>query len=201
MTTSITGLSPDKWQTINQSYVNSNNYRNLNNRMNATSSVGATQPTYSNSNYVSESNNICTDGDDDGHVGFFEAAGHVVKGVGKSLLNLVTMPFQSPGNFLKTVAMIGACCIPVVGPIIGAGLAAYGIFQGVSKIGNAIATTQYAQQYGGKGADAMAKDAWEEVGDGLFTTGVSVVGLKGSVGALKGQLGLGAGGMENMSST
>lgn len=125
--------------------------------------------------------NTCTDGVDDGKIDTFSKIGNAVEGVGKSVVNMVTSAIQ-PKNWLKTALAIGACCIPVVGPIVGAGLACYGVYQGGKQIINAAQLAESAT------TDAEAKAAWENIGGGAFTTGISIVGLKGSASALKGQL-------------
>lgn len=129
--------------------------------------------------------NSCTDGVDDGQIGTLSKAANIAQGVGKSALNMVTTALQ-PKNWLKTALTIGACCIPVVGPVVGGALACYGIYSGGKQIYNAAKLANSAT------TDAEAKAAWENIGGGAFTTGLSVVGLKGSASALKNQLGGGS---------
>ena len=123
--------------------------------------------------------NKCTDGEDDGKIGFFSKVGNALEGVWNMGKNLVKTAIKHP---FKTAAMIGLCCIPVVGPAIGAGMAAYGLYQGGKQVVTAYKASKNAT------TDAEAKAAWENIGGGAGTVALSAVGLKGSVGALRGQL-------------
>ncbi len=129
-----------------------------------------------------ESANKCTDGKDDGKVGFFSAAGNIIKGAAKNAVSAVKGCFTDKnGNFsplktLSTVAM-GAACVafPAVGMVacgIGAVTGGASMAKGVMNALNA--TT-----------DAEAKDAWEQVGAGGLTLATSVVGAKASFSAVK----------------
>lgn len=143
-----------------------------------------------NVSVFSESQNPseCTDGKDDGKLGFFETIGSCISGVFKGAVNMVKGAFTDEnGNFsllqtLKTAATIGACFIPGVGPYIGAALCAKGIADGVTTIASGISAASNAT------TDAEAKAAFESVGSGALTTGLSAVGMKGSIGAIKGNL-------------
>ena len=129
--------------------------------------------------FVSSKGNTCTDGNDDGKIGILSVIGNTIEGVGKTALNMVKGAIQHP---FKTAAVIGACCIPVVGPVIAGGLAVYGTVKGVSTVASGVSTALSAT------TDAEAKDAWESVGEGTFTAGASALALKGSAGQLKTQL-------------
>ena len=129
--------------------------------------------------FVSSKGNTCTDGNDDGKIGILSVIGNTIEGVGKTALNMVKGAVQHP---FKTAAVIGACCIPVVGPVIAGGLAVYGTVKGVSTVASGVSTALSAT------TDAEAKDAWESVGEGTFTAGASALALKGSAGQLKTQL-------------
>ncbi len=129
--------------------------------------------------FVTIAGETCTDGEDNGRIGFWGALGNTLKGIWNAGKNMVKSAVEHP---IRTALMIGACCIPVVGPILGAGLAAYGVAKGVMTIGQGIAIANSAT------SDAEAKLAWQNVGNGALTTGVSVIGLKASAGALRGQL-------------
>ena len=129
--------------------------------------------------FVSSKGNTCTDGKDDGKIGILSVIGNTIEGVGKTALNMVKGAVQHP---FKTAAVIGACCIPVVGPVIAGGLAVYGTVKGVSTVASGVSTALSAT------TDAEAKDAWESVGEGTFTAGASALALKGSAGQLKTQL-------------
>ena len=78
-----------------------------------------------------ETDSYCTDGSDDGKVSFWDGFKSVATGIGKSLLNMVTGAIKNP---IKTIAMVGLCCIPVVGPIAMGYFAANGILNGVSQV-------------------------------------------------------------------
>lgn len=126
----------------------------------------------------------CTDGKDDGKLGFFESIGSAISGAVKGLVNGVKgMFFDENGNFslgntLKTIGTAAACFIPGVGPVIAAGLCTMGVVKGVSGVAQGISAAASAT------TDAEAKAAFESIGSGALTTGLSAVGLKASVGAV-----------------
>ncbi len=141
-----------------------------------------------------ESANKCTDGKDDGKVGFFGAAGNIIKGAAKNAVSAVKGCFTDKnGNFsplktLSTVAM-GAACVafPAVGMVacgIGAVTGGASMAKGVMNALNA--TT-----------DAEAKDAWEQVGAGGLTLATSVVGAKASFSAVKNSSTAGLAGLDD----
>ena len=141
-----------------------------------------------------ESANKCTDGKDDGKVGFFSAAGNIIKGAAKNAVSAVKGCFTDKnGNFsplktLSTVAM-GAACVafPAVGMVacgIGAVTGGASMAKGVMNALNA--TT-----------DAEAKDAWEQVGAGGLTLATSVVGAKASFSAVKNSSTAGLAGLDD----
>lgn len=170
------GLSSADYYALQNDYVMNNRYRMANYQ-------GRAQRTSQNgyANYaVSKQGNTCTDGKDDGKIGFFSAAGNVIEGAGKAFGNMVKGMITHP---LKTAATIALCCVPVVGPAFAIGLGAFGVFQGVKTIANAASTVSNAK------TDADAKDAWEAIGNGTFTTAASVGMIKGGAHMLKGQLG------------
>ena len=126
----------------------------------------------------------CTDGKDDGKLGFFESIGSAISGAVKGVVNGVKgMFFDENGNFslgntLKTIATGAACLIPGVGPVIAAGLCTVGVVKGVSGVAQGISAAASAT------TDAEAKAAFESIGSGVLTTGLSAVGVKASVGAI-----------------
>ncbi len=126
----------------------------------------------------------CTDGNDDGKIGFFEASKSVAKGAGKGLLNGVKgMFFNDNGKFslgktLKTAATVGACFIPGVGPVVAAGLCAFGAVKGVAGVANGVVNAA------GASTDADKKAAFESIGGNTLSTALSVAGLKTSAGAI-----------------
>ena len=123
--------------------------------------------------------NTCTDGNDDGKISIWSKIGNAIEGVVGMGVNMVKSAIKHP---IKTAAMIGACCIPVVGPIIAGGMACYGIYNGVKTVATAAQVAENAT------TDAEAKAAWENIGGGAAATALSVVALKGSAGMLKTQL-------------
>ncbi len=114
---------------------------------------------------------------DDGKISFGEKVGSFFKGIGKSVVNGVKS-LLTPKGLLKTAAVVGACMIPGVGPLIGAGLAAFGVAKGASTV------VKGAAQAANATTDAEAKAAWENIGGGAFTTAASAVGLKGAAKAI-----------------
>jgi len=168
------GISNSRYYSLADDYINahrssySSNYNG-----NAASNVYQNQAGY----VVSNQGNTCTDGVDDGHIGFFPAVGEVIEGAGNGLINGIKGMFlDSQGNFsflntLKTVGM-GAACIAF--PAFGLGLCAVGAVTGGAKFVSNIATALNSK------TDAEAKDAWENVGDGGLTLGLSLLGAKES---------------------
>lgn len=174
------GLNGYDWQNMAQEYVNSK-----------TSSAGysANNPTFSGAKQtgyvtqaVSAQGNYCTDGIDDGKIGVLSAAGNIVQGAGKAVVNGVKGMFTDKnGKFsiLKTLGTValGAACIAF--PAAGLVMCGIGVVSGGTKfvkgVSNALSAT----------TDADAKDAWEAVGDGALTAAVSVAGAKASMGAIK----------------
>ena len=77
------------------------------------------------------------------------------------------------GNVAKAALVIGACCIPVVGPVISAGLLATGVVTG------GIAVVRGAK----KASEAKTLDeldnAWQDIGSGAFIGVTSAFGLRG----------------------
>ena len=165
-----TGIDYTKWMSDNQNVATTN--------VQTTQYVAAQQ----SDQFVSSNGEKCTDGKDDGKIGFFSKVGNIIKGVFNQAGNMVKSAIQHP---FKTAALIGACFIPIVGPVITAGLCAYGIYSGGKQIISGIQQAESAT------TDAAAKEAWQNVGGGGLTVGLSVTGLKGSVKALKTQVGLG----------
>ena len=126
----------------------------------------------------------CTDGKDDGKIGFFEAIGSTLKGAVEGVVNGIKGCFFdengnfSLGNTLKTALTVGACFIPGVGPIIATGLCAYGAVKGGIGIAKGVAAAATAE------TDAEAKAAFESIGANGVATAASAVGLKASIGAV-----------------
>lgn len=129
-----------------------------------------------------ETGNTCTDGKDDGKVGFFGAIGSAIKGIGKGIVNGVKGMFTGKdGKFSlgKTLLSIGTVALCVACPAVGAVACGIGVVAGGAKvIGGAVKAANAK-------TDAEAKDAWENMGDGAFTAVASAYGAKASIGAMK----------------
>lgn len=121
------------------------------------------------------------DGKDDGKVGFFEGLGSVLKGAVKGVVNGIKGMFTdengkfSLGKTLKSAAMIGACFIPGVGPVVAAGMCAYGAVKGGVGLAKGISAAANAT------TDAEKHAALESCGANGVAVAASVAGLKGSV--------------------
>ena len=141
-----------------------------------------------------ESANKCTDSKDDGKVGFFSAAGNIIKGAAKNAVSAVKGCFTDKnGNFsplktLSTVAM-GAACVAF--PAVGMVACGIGAVSGGLSMAKGVATALNAT------TDAEAKDAWEQVGAGGLTLATSVVGAKASFGAVKNSSTAGLAGLDD----
>lgn len=181
------GIDYTQWLpgTTNVSYTNSNNAT-----VTQAANSGITlERTAENDFFISDSGETCTDGEDDGKIGFFSACGNIIKGAAKGLVNGIKGMFCdqegnfSLGNTLKSAALIGACFIPLAGPYIAAGLCIYGVAKGSTGIIKSISTAANAE------TDAEAKEAFQSLGSNTLVTGLSAYGLKGSMGAIAKQSG------------
>lgn len=123
------------------------------------------------------SENKCTDGADDGKIGFFSKVGNFFEGMAKTVVGGAKNFFSDPKKVAKT-ALIGAglfvlSCFPPVGTAIAATIAIAG---GVKLIANGVKTIKEGVQNAKSATtDAAAKDAWEQIGNGSLKTGVGVV--------------------------
>lgn len=136
-------------------------------------STGATAP-------QQQTQSTAKDGQDDGHISFWEK----IKHVGKGALHFVTGMFtDEKGNFsigqtLKNVAIgvgVAALCVATAGTavpaiIAGAGVAMAGT--GLVKSGYKAATAK---------TDAEAEEAWEGLGTNTVALAASVAGAKGAM--------------------
>lgn len=142
--------------------------------------------TYSNASssdaYISSSGETCTDGKDDGKIGFFSAVGNAIKGVGKTIVNGVKGMFtDKDGNFSlgKTLLSIGTAALCIAVPAVGVAACVVGGAMGAVQVGKGIYNAATAD------TDAEAKQAWQDIGGGTFTVAASVVGAKAGVKAVK----------------
>lgn len=124
----------------------------------------------------------CTDGKDDGKIGFFSAIGNAIKGIGKTVVNTVKGMFtDKDGNFSlgKTLLSIGTVALCVAVPAVGVAACAVGATMGAVQVGKGIYNAATAK------TDAEAKEAWQNIGGGGFTVATSVVGAKSGIKAVK----------------
>lgn len=126
--------------------------------------------------------NKCTDGKDDGKIGFFNAMGHVVKGAATTLVDTVKGCFTDENGDLsigKTLFTVGTAAACIAFPPLGLAACAAGVAVGGVNMAKGIYNAASAK------TDAEAKKAWQEVGGGALTAGASAVGAKASLGAVK----------------
>ena len=114
----------------------------------------------------------CTDGNNDGKIGFFSAIGNIFKGAAKMVVNTVKDIVTNPAKLLGAVATAALC---VVFPPAGLALAGIGIVSGGAKVIGGISKAMNAK------TDAEAKAAFQDIGAGGLTVGLSVAGAKASV--------------------
>lgn len=138
--------------------------------------------TYEDDSFVSNSGEKCTDGKDDGKIGFFSAIGNAIKGVGKTIVNGVKGMFtDSEGKFSlgKTLLSIGTVAACIAFPVVGVAACAIGGTMGAIQVGKGIYNAATAE------TDAEAKEAWQNIGGGAFTVAASVAGAKAGVKGMK----------------
>lgn len=122
--------------------------------------------------WLDDKDKVCTDGKDDGKLGF----GETMESFGKGLAGLAKQAMNHP---IATAAAVGAGAIAVVatggailpvmvaaGAVAGTGMAGYGAYKA--------ATAE---------TDAEAKQAWETIGNGAFAVTTSALGAKASLNA------------------
>ena len=129
----------------------------------------------------SASGETCTDGKDDGKIGFFGAIGNAIKGVGKAVVNGVKGMFTNKeGKFSlgKTLLSVGTMALCVAFPAVGVAACAIG---GVMAAGQVVKGAVNASK---ATTDAEAKLAWQDIGGGTFGVAMSVVGAKAGMKAV-----------------
>ena len=172
------GMTDVKWQQLQTEYLNQNSPVRRNNY----STQQTTQTDNQTDTFVSSKENTCTDGVDDGKIGLLSVVGNIVEGAGKSVVNAVKGAFtDESGNFsiTKTLTTVGVSALCIAVPAVGVALAGVGAVTGGTKFVSGVATALNAE------TDAEAKDAWEQVGEGGLTAGLSAVGVKASLGAVQ----------------
>ncbi len=136
---------------------------------------------YDTNDSVQISGETCTDGKDDGKIGFGSALWNTIKGVGKTAVNMVKGCFTgkdgkfSLGKTLLTAATAAVC---VAFPAVGLVACGIGAVTGAVQIGKGVYNAATAD------TDAEAKLAWQDVGGGALTTGLSVAGAEASYNAV-----------------
>lgn len=159
-----------------------NQYQRYNNNVGA---QGGQYVTYTNATqsdaFVSNTGETCTDGKDDGKIGFFSAIGNAIKGIGKTVVNGVKGMFTGKdGKFSlgKTLLSIGTAALCIAVPAVGVAACVVGGAMGAVQVGKGIYNAATAT------TDAEAKMAWQDVGGGAFTVAASVVGAKAGMKAV-----------------
>lgn len=129
-----------------------------------------------------ENKGECTDGKDDGKIGFFSAIGHAIKGgikaIGRGIKSMFT---NKEGKFSlgRTLLSIGLIATSFFCPVVGVVLAGAGLAAGVFQAGKGVVNAMNAK------TDAKAKEAWENVGGGVTTAIISRYALKSSYAAMQ----------------
>lgn len=123
----------------------------------------------------------CSDGEDDGRIGFGTALLQMAKGAGKSIVNTVVGIATDPKKLLLTAGTVVACSLF---PPLAVGLGAVGIATGVAS--GAKAVGKAVELYNNpNGTDAEAKAAFQDIGAAGLQVGVSALGVKAGVKAMK----------------
>lgn len=113
------------------------------------------------------------DGKDDGKISFKEK----IQNFGKGLIAPIKTMFSSPKNIAITAASVagGAALIALTGGAAAPVMVALGLIGGGVQIGQGIYKQVNAK------TDAQARQAWQQMGSGTFTAGVSAAGAKSSL--------------------
>ena len=116
---------------------------------------------------------VCKDGCDDGRISFSEKVSNFCNGVVAPIKNI----FASPKNMAVTALTVaaGAGLIALTGGAAAPVMVALGVIGG----GTQIASGLYKQATAT--TDAQAAQAWNQMGSGTFTMGVSALGAKSSL--------------------
>lgn len=123
----------------------------------------------------------CTDGKDDGKIGFWQSVKHFGKGIlnfGKSLIGFDENGKWSAGKLLKNVAIgvgIGAICVLTAGTAVPAIIAGVGVASAAGGLGKSI------YQFATAKTDAQARAAAEGMGSNTVALAGSVVGAKAAM--------------------
>lgn len=130
-----------------------------------------TLQTSSSGNNSSET--VTADGKDDGKISFKEK----MQNFGKGLIAPVKTMFSSPKNIAITAASVagGVALIALTGGAAAPVMVALGLIGGGVQIGQGIYKQANAK------TDMEARQAWQQMGSGTFTVGVSAAGAKSSL--------------------
>ncbi|MCD7779693.1 MAG: hypothetical protein LUH05_03355, partial [Candidatus Gastranaerophilales bacterium] len=122
--------------------------------------------------------NTSKDGNDDGKIPFKEK----IVNFGKGIVTPIKTMFSSPKNIAITAASVaaGAALVALTGGAAAPVMVAAGIIGGGVQVGKGI-----SKQINAK-TDEEARQAWQQMGSGTFTVGVSAAGAKASVKAANG---------------
>ena len=147
-----------------------------------TTYIAPEQQTNGDELVVQEQGEKCTDGKDDGKIGFFSKLFHAAKGIVKTVVNGVKgMVTDKNGNFSlgKTLLSVATTALCIAVPAVGLAACAVGVVAGGIQVGKGIIRASQAT------TDAEAKEAWQNIGGGAFTVAMSVAGAKAGVKAVK----------------
>jgi len=128
----------------------------------------------------------CTDGKDDGKIGFWKATGHALKGAGKFLGGLLGFEWNTDGSYkgwslgktVKNIAIgagIAAVCVLTAGTAVPAIIAGAGVLAAAGGVGTSVYRAATAK------TDAECKAAFEDVGSNTLALTLSVTGAKASM--------------------
>lgn len=120
--------------------------------------------------WLDDKDKVCTDGKDDGKLGF----GETMESFGKGLAGLVKGAMNHPIATAVTVG-VGAAAVALTGGAILPVMVAAGATMGAGMIGVGAYKAATAD------TDAEAKQAWETIGTGTFTVGASALGAKSAL--------------------
>lgn len=129
----------------------------------------------------------CADGKDDGKIGFFSAIGNMFKGAVNMVVNTVKDVLTDPKKLIMAVGMAALCAVC---PPAGLVMAGVGIVTGGAKVLEGVDKAANAK------TDAEAEAAFQEIGEGGLTVGMSVAGAKASVKAMGPDSAVGSGLMD-----
>ena len=120
--------------------------------------------------WLDDKDKVCTDGKDDGKLGF----GETMESFGKGLAGLVKGAMNHPIATAVTVG-VGAAAVALTSGAILPFMVAAGATMGAGMIGVGAYNAATAD------TDAEAKQAWETIGTGTFTVGASALSAKSAL--------------------